>query len=71
MSVERSAKITVRKPCTCGALRWFLCVYDCPGREVVAVYDCEGYEEAPQAPTPASVAWVRAQHPTEDLIYLD
>lgn len=72
----QAAKITVRKPCTCGAARWFLCAYSCPGREIVAEYDCDACDDGQpsnstwQTPTPASVAWVRAQHPHDTLIYL-
>lgn len=70
-SGDYTAKITVHGRCTCNAARWFLCAYDCPGREVLDVLEGEGYEEAPIVPLPYFVAQVRAQYPHADLIYID
>lgn len=66
-----TATITVRARCTCGASRWFLCSYSCPGRDVLDVFEGEGYAEAPAAPLPYFVAQIRAIYHTADLIYLD
>lgn len=70
------AKVRVYKPCDCDVCRdprrhWS----SCPtiGARYVTTYACapKWADGDPAEPHPDHVAWIRAQHPTADLIYLD
>lgn len=62
---KRTALVTVRTRCTCGAERWFYCC--CAG--VVAEYDVFGFDGVPSCPHPEAVAIIMRAHPGYDLIY--
>lgn len=67
-----TARISVYLPCDCDVCksprsRWFHC--PTATSRFVTEYDCEGIDGSGQ-PTRESVAYVRAEHPACDLVYI-
>lgn len=71
MAESLSAIITVTRPCTCGAARWFLCTDACPSWDVQAEYACPAFDGIDKVPHPDAVVHVERLHPGMYLRYIN